>query len=139
MPSSPPTAARPSRGSIPFALFEKPESGVGFCCDQLAIYVPKHDLMVWLMQGEADMEEKKGNTIRIMVAHGDDIAKRNFHFYDFTPNVVGHPTGEWFDFPDLAFSDGHLFMAFNRFDFGEHGAMAGLDRLPPAARQAGNL
>lgn len=103
----------------PFALFEKPESGIGFCCDQLALHVPKHDLMVWLMQGEADMEEKKGNTIRIMVARGDDIATRNFHFYDFTPKTVGHSTGEWFDFPDLAYSDGNLYMAFNRFDFGE--------------------
>ncbi len=104
----------------PFSLFGRPESGIGFCCDQLALYVPSHDLMVWLMQGEADMEQHEGNTIRIMVAHGDDIAKRNFHFYDFTPKHVGHPTGEWFDFPDLAYSNGNLFMAFNRFDFGEH-------------------
>ncbi len=103
----------------PFALFGRPEGGAGFCCDQLALYVPSHQLLVWLMQGDADMEEKKGNTIRIMVAHGDDIAKRNFHFYDFTPKTVGHGTGEWFDFPDLAYSDGNLFMAFNRFDFGE--------------------
>ena len=84
------------------------------------------------MQGEADMEQQKGNTIRIMVAHGEDIAKRNFHFYDFTPKTVGHPTGEWFDFPDLAYSDGHLFMAFNRFDFGEHEGWLGstVFRLP---------
>ena len=104
----------------PYALFGQPEGGAGFCCDQLALYVPKQDLMVWLMQGDADIEAKRGNTIRIMVAHGDDIAKRNFHFYDFTPDTVGHGTGEWFDFPDLAYSDGNLFMAFNRFDFGEH-------------------
>ena len=103
----------------PFSLFGQPEEGNGFCCDQLALYVPHHDLMVWLMQGDADTEGKKGNTIRIMVAHGDDIAKRNFHFYDFTPTNVGHPTGEWFDFPDLAYSNGNLYMAFNRFDFSE--------------------
>ncbi len=103
----------------PYALFGKPEGGVGFCCDQLALYVPSHDLMVWLMQGEPDREAKEGSTIRIMVAHGDDIAQRNFHFYDFTPKTVGHGTGEWFDFPDLAYSDGNLFMAFNRFDFGD--------------------
>ncbi len=101
----------------PYNLFGQPEEGNGFCCDQLALYVPSHDLMVWLMQGDADMQGKKGNTIRIMVAHGDDIAKRNFHFYDFTPKNVGHPTGEWFDFPDLAYSNGNLYMAFNRFNF----------------------
>ncbi len=103
----------------PYALFGRPEGGVGFCCDQLALYVPGHDLMVWLMQGEPDRETKEGSTIRIMVAHGDDIAKRNFHFYDFTPKTVGHPTGEWFDFPDLAFTDNNLFIAFNRFDFSD--------------------
>ncbi len=103
----------------PYALFGKPEGGAGFCCDQLALYVPKHDLMVWLLQGEPDREAKEGSTIRIMVAHGADIAQRNFHFYDFTPKTVGHPTGEWFDFPDLAFTDNNLFMAFNRFDFGD--------------------
>ena len=109
----------------PYALFGQPEEGNGFCCDQLALYVPSHDLMVWLMQGDADKEGKKGNTIRIMVAHGDDIAKRNFHFYDFTPTNVGHPTGEWFDFPDLAYSNGNLYMAFNRFNFEEKGGWLG--------------
>ncbi len=103
----------------PYALFGEPEGGNGFCCDQLALYVPSHDLMVWLMQGDADTQEKKPNTIRIMVAHGDDIAKRNFHFYDFTPTNVEHPEGEWFDFPDLAYTNGYLYMAFNRFNFDE--------------------
>ena len=103
----------------PFALFGKPENSPGFCCDQLAMYIPKHDLLVWLMQGDADTKDKLGNTIRLMVAHGSDIAQHNFHFYDFTPKTVGHGSGEWFDFPDLAYSDNNLFMAFNRFDFGD--------------------
>ena len=103
----------------PFALFGKPAGGAGFCCDQLALYIPSHDLLVWVMQGLTDDKAKKGSDIRVMVARGADIAQRNYRFYDFTPATVGHPTGEWFDFPDLAFTNNNLFMSFNRFDFSD--------------------
>jgi hypothetical protein len=98
----------------PFALFgsPKPAIGNGFCCDQLAIYDAKHDLLVWLLQGS---DNESGNTIRLLYAKGADIAAQRWHVQDFSPRSIGNWDGEWFDYPDMALSDQHLFISFNTF------------------------
>ena len=65
-----------------------------FCCDQVAIYDPAHDLMVWYLQYVRD---DNSNTGRLAVAQGNDIATSTVAFYDFTPQAIGH-SGEWFDY-----------------------------------------
>ncbi len=45
--------------------------GRPFCCDQVAYFVPSHDLMVWFLQY---VKNSTGNTVRVAVAHGSDIA-----------------------------------------------------------------
>ena len=84
-----------------------------FCCDQVALYVPSHDLMVWFLQYS---KNSTGNTVRVAVAHGVDIAAERWRYYDFTPQGVGNWTGEWFDYPDLGVSDGSLFITTNCFN-----------------------
>jgi hypothetical protein len=101
----------------PFSLFTNPRPAVGngFCCDQIAIYSEKYDLLVWLLQGSDD---GSANTIRLLLAKGNDIAARRFQVRDFSPESVGSWSGEWFDFPDVALSDDHLFVSFNSFESG---------------------
>jgi hypothetical protein len=98
----------------PFALFETPAPAVGqgFCCDQVALYVPSHKLMIWLMQGSAD---DKGNTIRLLFAKDGDIALRKWRVHDFSPASIGNWENQWFDYPDMATTDKHLFISFNVF------------------------
>jgi hypothetical protein len=98
----------------PFALFATPAPAVGdgFCCDQLALYVPSHKLMIWLMQGSAD---DKGNTIRLLFAKDGDIVSRKWRVHDFSPGSIGNWTDQWFDYPDMATTDKHLFISFNVF------------------------
>ncbi|MFC1460593.1 hypothetical protein ACETIH_28555 [Microvirga arabica] len=98
----------------PIALFDNPkaEVGAGFCCDQVAIYSPKHDLMIWLLQGS---HNDKGNTIRLLFAKGDDISARKWRVHDFSPGSIGKWEGEWFDYPDIAVNDNHLFISLNSF------------------------
>jgi hypothetical protein len=83
-----------------------------FCCDQVALYDASHDLMIWLLQ---HVNDQNGNTLRIAVAHGADIAAQAWRYYDFTPQNVGTWNGEWFDFPDLAVGDKYLYATSNTF------------------------
>ena len=86
--------------------------GQRFCCDQVALYDAQHDLMVWYLQYEND---SSGNTGRLAVAQGNDIASRQWRFYDFTPQGVGNWSNEWFDFPDMAVGEKFLYITTNVF------------------------
>lgn len=83
-----------------------------WCCDQVALYDARHDLMFWFNQY---VEDSNGNTGRLAVAHGNDIASQQWRYYDFTPQSVGGWTNEWFDFPDLAVGDKYLYITTNVF------------------------
>jgi hypothetical protein len=98
----------------PYGLFEAPPAAVGsgFCCDQVVLYLKSVDLMVWFLQGDYN---EGGNTVRLLVAKGEDIRKRRWHLYDFSPQSIGKWSGEWFDYPDLAATDKHLFISLNVF------------------------
>ncbi len=92
-------------------------SGQPFCCDQLALYNPEHDLMIWFLQYVTDAS---GNTIRIAVAQGGDIPTESWRYYDFTPTSVGGWNNEWFDYPEMAFGDDFLYITTNTFTTGSN-------------------
>ena len=95
----------------PFSMFPDSSQG-GFCCDQVANYDKSHDLMCWALQY---INNSSGNTLRLAVAHGNDIAQEHWHYYDFTPQNVGNWMAEWFDFPDLVLGDSFLYVTSNVF------------------------
>ncbi len=95
----------------PATTFPEP-TGQPFCCDQVAIYDPDHDLMVWYLQY---VQDGSGNTGRLAVAQGADIAAQQWRYYDFTPQNVGNWGNEWFDYPELAVGDGFLYVTTNVF------------------------
>lgn len=95
----------------PATTFPEPP-GQPFCCDQVAIYDPAHDLMVWYLQY---VQDGSGNTGRLAVAAGADIAAQRWRYYDFTPRNVGNWTNEWFDYPDLAVGADFLYVTTNVF------------------------
>lgn len=67
-----------------------------FCCDQVAVYVPKHDVMFWYLQY---VQDGAGNTGRLAVAQGPDIATQQWRFYDFTPRASGTGITSGLTFP----------------------------------------
>jgi hypothetical protein len=83
-----------------------------WCCDQLALYDARHDLMIWFVQYGTDAT---GDTERLAVAQGSDIASQQWRFYDFTPQNVGGWNNEWLDFPDLVLSEKYLYLTNNAF------------------------
>lgn len=87
----------------------------GVCCDQRVIYVPEHDMTIWLMQYGYSATTQK-NTYGLTVFQGQTRLQNLTGWrYDITPALLGLPLGEWFDFPDIAFSRDHLYLAANVF------------------------
>lgn len=93
-----------------------PDAHDGFCCDQVAYYVPKWDLWVWLLQYFPD---ENGNILRIAVARGDsafDAARSNastLKLIDLSPRSFGWPASAFFDFNGISSTDKNLFVATN--------------------------
>jgi hypothetical protein len=88
-----------------------------FCCDQSVLYVPRHDLFVWLLQYR---ESARGTTLRIAVKRGSvPLDEGEWFTWDLSPAGVNEEwTKEWFDYNHLAATDRHLFIASNVFRLG---------------------
>ena len=92
-----------------------PSAAAGFCCDQLTIYDPSRDLFFWLLQYVKDANGD--NVFRIAVKRGASLQNNSWYWWDFAPKGLQSAwAGTWFDYPDLALSDNHLWATFNVFN-----------------------
>ncbi len=91
-----------------------PNSPFAYCCDQVALYSEKHDLLIWFLQYR-QRTATTGNIVRIAVANQADIAAGQWTYYDFAPTDLGPWSDEWFDFPDVAATDKNLYVTTNSF------------------------
>lgn len=95
----------------PFTHFPAPAGG-GFCCDQVVIYDPTHRIWVWLLQYSQGADGE--NSFRIAVSRQESFGQ--WYWWDFSPSGVDPAwRGEWFDYPDMATTDAHLFVTFNLY------------------------
>ena len=106
------SAASSFKAIRPGDLFPSPSPDLPFCCDQVAYYDPKDDLMLWVLQYEYNGD---GDFFRLAVAQGDDIKKQNWRYYDLSPQIVGHYTKEWFDFPACGLSRKYFYLTTNSY------------------------
>ncbi len=95
--------------------YEKPEPAPGgFCCDQLAYYIPQQDLWVWFLQYNL---RGNRNVVRLALAKGDAaFDQRKFHTYDFSASDFKEldVTGEaMLDYPNISATNEHLFLGIN--------------------------
>ena len=94
-----------------------PAAAGGYCCDQVAYYVPESDLWVWFIQYRAGLNG--ANVVRIALAQGDDaFDRREFRFFDISardfPDLPGTGPAE-LDYPAISATDKHLFLSINVF------------------------
>lgn len=115
----------------PFTRF--PASAAGFCCDQVVLYNARHRIWIWLLQYSAPAN---GNNIfRLAVCR--DTQFGNWYYWDFGPRALNTAwTRDWFDYPDMAFTDANLFVSFNMF-VGDTWQRAVVFRFPLATLAAG--
>ncbi len=84
-----------------------------FCCDQRVL---AHDnRMVYLLQYATDLQGNSGYSIGV-ATNSSAAGSNNFaHVINVDPQDFGYPDDRWFDFPDVAFTDDHFFVAANIF------------------------
>src|SRR5882724_7916464 len=97
----------------PYSTFPDP-AGMGFCCDQVVLYIKSIDTFVWLLQYTADATGK--NIQRIAYAKTAHVRTGQWRFFDISPASLGLGPSIWLDFPDLAAGKGMLYMTTNCFD-----------------------
>lgn len=90
-----------------------PPAANGFCCDQVVVYEPTRDIWIWILQYSSI--PGGNNVFRIAVAPG--ASPSAWQWWDVSPvDLDDSWTGLWFDYPDTAVSDNHLYLTFNVFN-----------------------
>ena len=94
----------------PTTLF--PQDDGGLCCDQVVLYVPKHDLFVWLMQyrSTTGSDGTNDNRIRIAVQSSEGVRSSNgtaWTYWDFSSNVFSANGG--LDYNDMTATSTSLY------------------------------
>lgn len=114
----------------PFTEF--PTDRGRFCCDQLVVYLPRQRRWVWLLQYE---QVGAGNIFRLAVSR--TAAPGTWHWWDVAPTDLDPAwTDVWFDYPDMAVSDQHLWISFNQYDGNDRWKRAVVVRYPLAGLSA---
>lgn len=115
----------------PFSRF--PASAGGFCCDQLVLYSARHRIWIWLLQYSTGSNGE--NIFRLAVSR--EASFGSWYYWDFAPRGVNSGwAGNWFDYPDMAFTDANLFVTFNVFK-GNAWQRAAVFRFPLATLASG--
>ncbi len=97
----------------PFTAF--PSVYGGFCCDQSVLYDPSRNLMFWTLMY---VPNGTGNIIRLAIAHGEAALETTpipFYSYGFSPQALGFPAGDWYDYPQMALGSNYLYLTANVF------------------------
>jgi hypothetical protein len=108
----------------PFTEF--PSDSGEFCCDQIAYYSSRQRVWVWFLQYS---QLDSSNLVRLAVSRTG--APGTWTWRDLRPvDVDPGWTAVWFDYPDLAESDGHLFVSCNVYDASDAWVAAAVVRYP---------
>ena len=84
----------------------------GFCCDQVVLYNPQHRIWIWLLQYSTGSNGE--NVFRLAISR--EASFGTWSYWDFAPGGVSASwAGQWFDYPDMAFTSANLFVTFNLF------------------------
>jgi hypothetical protein len=115
----------------PFTRFSA--SAGGFCCDQIVLYDPRHQIWIWLLQYSSTANGD--NIFRLAVCR--DATFGTWYYWDFAPRGLN---AAWkkrmFDYPDMAFTEQNLFVTFNVY-LGNAWERAVVFRFPLATLAAG--
>lgn len=110
----------------PFTLL--PKAAGGFCCDQVTLYDPSRNLILWLLQYVRGQDGT--NVLRLAIKQGGTLGDNTWYWWDFSPAKTNPAwAGEWFDFPDLELGDNFVYLTSNSFH-GEQWRRSVVLRLP---------
>ncbi len=117
----------------PYTTF--PTVNNGFCCDQEVLFDPSRDLLIWELMY---VPNATGNTLRLAISKGQAaLSTAIFYYYDFTPQQLGQPAGNWYDFPKMSRSNNYLFLTANEFTSTSVWVRTVMIKIPLAGLAAG--
>jgi hypothetical protein len=87
-------------------------SGQPWCCDQVTIYDPNYNLLIWEVEYQRDAA---GNNVQRLAIPIDqsNLATTGWSYWDISAQTLGFASGYWLDYPKLALSANNLFMTTN--------------------------
>ena len=116
----------------PFA--EVPPAAGGFCCDQLSLFSRTLKCFVWVLQ-----YSKTQNTNVLRVAVSKTAEPGSWQWWDFAPaNLDSQWRNLWFDYPDIAESDGAVWLTTNVFDTNNQWKRAVVLKLDSSTMSSGS-
>jgi len=105
-------AARSINGGATWGYLNPFSDYPKFCCDQVALYDPARNMMIWYRQEIASATGE--NTLRVSVSNDGGATWAS---YTIGPkNVNSAWTGQWFDYPHLQIAGDYLYIATNVFN-----------------------
>jgi hypothetical protein len=108
----------------PFTCF--PSAAGGLCCDEVVLYSRSRRLWIWVLQYSS-----RDDTNVFRVAVSSTGANGSWTWWDIAPGDVDPAWSRlWFDYPDVAESDEHLWVSFNLYDRFDSWARAIVFRFP---------
>lgn len=113
----------------PFSAF--PSVAGGFCCDQVVLHERNKNLWLWILQY---VQQGGTNAFRLAVSTSGKAAPP-WTSWTFSPPSVdpGWATNAWFDYPDAAVTNNHLYVTFNVFNTAGNWLAAVVFKYPLAA------
>jgi hypothetical protein len=91
-----------------------PSAAGGFCCDQLTLHDRRRELWIWILQY---IQANGTNVFRIAATRNPTFGAGGWYWWDISPATLnGQWTNVWFDYPDAALTNDHLWVTFNVFD-----------------------
>jgi len=89
-----------------------PSAAGGFCCDQVTLHERNRNLWLWVLQ-----YSKAGGTNVFRLAASTSGRPAGWFYWDFSPAALNPAWANlWFDYPDAATTNDHLYITYNMFD-----------------------
>ncbi|MGZ5397003.1 MAG: hypothetical protein ACXWEI_16615 [Mycobacterium sp.] len=115
-----------------------PSAAGGFCCDQVVIHDRRRELWIWILQY---VQSNGTNVFRIAASRDGTFPTGAWYWWDISPATLnGQWTNVWFDYPDAALTNDHLWLTFNVFNASDQWQRAAVMKFPLATiANAGTL
>ena len=105
-----------------------PSAAGGFCCDQIVIHDRRRELWIWILQYIA---VNGANVFRLAASRDGTFAAGSWYWWDISPATLnGQWTNVWFDYPDAALTNDHLWVTFNVFNASNQWQRAAVMKFP---------
>jgi hypothetical protein len=91
-----------------------PSAAGGFCCDQVVVHDARRGVWIWILQY---IRANNTNVFRIAATRDANFPTGGWYWWNIGPATLNAQWSNlWFDYPDAALTNDHLWVTFNVFN-----------------------